>query len=171
MPAVPKLLPLGALLIAGCATMQGQPKSAKVSSPVINTQGAVIGHVDSWHDAGGSHIALRVRGLPPGQHGMHFHGVGRCDLPDFKSAAGHWNPTDRKHGHLNPNGAHVGDWGNLIVFADKDTTAGDAREGLPSFDDADGTALVIHALPDDERTEPSGNSGDRIACAVLAPPR
>lgn len=167
----PTLLPFASLLIAGCATTPGAPGPGKVRSPVINAQGAPIGYVDSWSDAGGSHIALRVHGLPPGQHGMHFHAVGRCDPPDFKSAGGHWNPTDRKHGHLNPNGAHVGDWGNLIVFPDGDTTAGDAREGLPSFADTDGTALVIHALPDDERTDPSGNSGDRIACAVLAPPR
>lgn len=171
MPIRPMLLPFAALLMASCASTPGSPEPAKVRSPIINAQGATIGHVDSWYDAGGSHIALRVRGLPPGRHGMHFHSVGRCDPPDFKSAGGHWNPTSREHGHLNPKGAHVGDWGNLIVFAGRDTTAGDAHEGIPSFADADGTALVIHALPDDERTDPTGNSGDRIACAVLAPSR
>ena len=100
---------------------------------------------------------------------MHIHQVGRCDGPGFESAGPHWNPTGRQHGRLNPAGRHAGDLGNLQVLADGSVSVEVAGPNASVFD-ADGAALVIHAQKDDERTDPSGNSGARIACAVLRTP-
>jgi Cu-Zn family superoxide dismutase len=108
---------------------------------------------------------------------VHLHAVGSCEAPKFTSAGPHWNPTTKQHGHLNPNGYHMGDLGNLGVGADGVLTAGllvpgarlrtDNNGDGPVLLDGDGAALVFHAAADDEKTDPSGNSGDRIACAVL----
>jgi Cu-Zn family superoxide dismutase len=124
--------------------------------------------------------SLRVRvdaaGLAPGTYGVHLHAVGRCDPPAFASAGPHWNPTSRQHGKDNPMGMHMGDLPNLVVAADGrggyEYAIVDATLAGPSTDallDADGAAVVIHAQADDYRTDPSGNSGARIACGVLAP--
>ncbi len=115
--------------------------------------------------------------MPPGDHGIHLHEKGLCDGPKFESAGAHWNPAGKKHGRDNPAGAHLGDLANLVVAAN-----GTASVSIPVDDvmmksganmlaDADGTALVIHAKADDYKTDPSGDSGDRIACAVLAGPK
>lgn len=118
----------------------------------------------------GAAMILRVdaQGLPPGVHGMHIHATGRCDPPDFSSAQGHWNPSGRAHGSANPAGPHAGDLPNLLVGA---AGTGVAEFRLPPsagpLFDHDGAAVVIHAAADDLRTDPSGNSGARIACGVL----
>lgn len=121
--------------------------------------------------------ALRVRvesnGLPAGIYGAHLHSVGRCDRPTFETAGPHWNPTSRQHGRDNPGGQHLGDLPNLLVGTDgrgsfEFTVPGASLSGgAMSLLDGDGAALVIHARPDDYRTDPSGNSGTRIACGVL----
>jgi Cu/Zn superoxide dismutase len=113
-----------------------------------------------------------------GQHGIHFHAVGKCDGPDFMTAGAHFNPTSKQHGAKSPQGPHLGDLPNLPIDASTAAQSGYAATlttkmvtlsaGPASIFDADGTALVIHANPDDEMTDPSGNSGGRIACAVLA---
>jgi Cu-Zn family superoxide dismutase len=116
------------------------------------------------------HVAIAVRGMATGTYGTHLHAVGQCEGPAFASAGGHLNPGGHQHGRLNPMGTHMGDLPNLVVDA--------AGRGVMDFElsattasllDADGTAIVIHAGADDERTDPSGNSGARIACAVLSP--
>jgi Cu-Zn family superoxide dismutase len=118
---------------------------------------------------------LRVAGLTPGEHGLHLHAVGKCDPPGFESAGGHFNPTNHKHGRLNPQGPHEGDLGNLFVSADGrgektvDLVGAEARSGLQALLGASGLALVVHGGRDDEATDPSGNSGPRVACAVLGP--
>ena len=122
---------------------------------------------------GGVKVRVAVKGLPPGRHGIHIHGAGKCDPPDFTTAGGHFNPFAKHHGLRSPEGAHAGDMPNLIVgergrakatlFA-KGATLG-AGEG--SLFGPEGTALVIHAGPDDQRTDPAGNSGARIACGVI----
>jgi Cu-Zn family superoxide dismutase len=106
-------------------------------------------------------------------HGIHLHAIGRCEGPDFKSAGGHWNPAGHQHGRDNPMGAHLGDLPNFDVAGQTVASLTLPVGGITAADlaDADGTALVIHADPDDYKTDPSGNSGARIACAVLAPPR
>lgn len=137
--------------------------------------GAEVGKVTLRED--GQQIKLRVEahGLTPGLHGMHLHAAGKCEAPDFQSAGGHLNPTAMHHGHKNPQGPHLGDLGNLKIGDDRkgdltvDVSGPEARLGLKGFLEANptGLSLVIHASQDDETTDPSGNSGARVACAVL----
>ena len=139
--------------------------------------GAPLGSVTVTENAGGVTLAILATGMPAGVHGIHLHEKGLCDGPKFESAGKHWNPGMKQHGRDNPAGAHAGDLANLTVAAD-----GSASTSIPvagammasgamMLADADGTALVIHAKADDYRTDPSGASGDRIACAVLAAPK
>lgn len=120
-------------------------------------------------DPKGLPLTISVQGLPPGVHGMHLHQAGKCEGPKFESAGPHWNPVGRQHGHDNPKGAHAGDIPNLRVDANGN---GKAELSLPkdSGERPQGLALVIHADPDDDKTDPGGNSGERIACAVIFPP-
>ena len=93
----------------------------------------------------------------------------RCDAPRFESAGGHWNPADKEHGLENPKGQHAGDMPNLTIDADGRGTLSYSLKGatIEGIRDADGSALVVHKLPDDQKTDPSGNSGDRLACGVF----
>ncbi|GAA0869686.1 superoxide dismutase family protein [Brevundimonas basaltis] len=131
--------------------------------------GSAAGSATATDTGGQVVIALSVQGLPPGQHGVHVHTTGRCDAPGFDSAGGHWNPTNQKHGIEDPEGQHAGDMPNLTVAQDGRGTLEYRLEGA-SFDglfDADGSAFVVHAGADDQRTDPSGDSGARIACGVF----
>jgi superoxide dismutase, Cu-Zn family len=124
--------------------------------------------------AAGVRISGALTGIPPGTHGIHFHQVGRCDAPNFATAGAHLNPTGALHGLENPRGPHAGDLPNELANAagqmvvdmatPRVTLSSDQPTGV--FD-TDGTALVIHADRDDQRTDPAGNSGDRIACGVI----
>jgi Cu-Zn family superoxide dismutase len=116
-------------------------------------------------------FTIDAMGMPPGTHGAHVHMVGRCDAPDFASAGGHWNPTAMKHGAMNPQGPHQGDLPNLVIANDGRGTIAATIPGatLAALMDADGAAMVVHAQPDDLKTDPSGNSGGRIACGVFQP--
>jgi superoxide dismutase, Cu-Zn family len=165
-----------ALAAAACSRSPG----AEATSPepiakgtFHNATGQRIG-VATFTDSGGRpQLEVSVSQLPPGIHGFHLHAVGVCTPPDFKSAGGHLNPEARHHGRLNPDGPHLGDLPNLAVGANglADTTFAVPEallgSGAGSLFQSEGTALVIHAGPDDYRTDPSGNSGDRIACAVI----
>jgi superoxide dismutase, Cu-Zn family len=160
-------LAIAPALLAACMVMPvDQPI---VTSNLIRSDGASIGSVRVFPQTTGVLLRISAHGLPPGLHGVHVHAVGRCDPPRFDSAAAHWNPTGRQHGHQNPAGWHSGDLGNLGVGTDGKLVAGLLVPGasLAALRDADGSAFVIHSRPDDERTDPGGNSGDRIACAVL----
>jgi Cu-Zn family superoxide dismutase len=162
------------LTLPGCAAVepQGGPPM-----PLVNASGQSIGTVRAWQTAGGVTFRINATGLPHGVHGIHVHTVGRCDPPAFESAGAHWNPATRKHGFNNPAGPHAGDLRNVEVAANGTlgatvTLAGASLTGPgPSgvLLDADGAALVLHAAADDYVTDPSGNSGARIACAVLQP--
>ncbi|HYJ53765.1 MAG TPA: superoxide dismutase family protein [Allosphingosinicella sp.] len=125
-----------------------------------------------WQDVGGIEVRVQAAGLAPGHYGVHLHAAGRCEGPGFESAGPHWNPTGRVHGKLNPGGHHLGDLDNLDVDESgagrlEFTITGALTTGADGLLDADGAAVVIHAGPDDYRTDPSGNSGARIACGVL----
>lgn len=157
-----------AVALAGCATMEprgGEPM------PLINGAGQSIGAVVAWQTAGGVSFRINAGGLPHGIHGVHVHAVGRCDPPGFTTAGGHWNPMARQHGMNNPAGPHAGDLPNVEVAANGMLGATLTVPGasMASMLDADGAALVIHAGADDYRTDPSGNSGARIACAIIRP--
>jgi Cu-Zn family superoxide dismutase len=159
---------LVAMALAGCSTVEptgGAPMA------LINGTGQTIGSVRAWQTAGGVSFRVTASGLPHGLHGIHVHTIGRCEGPDFASAGAHWNPAGKKHGMNNPAGPHAGDLPNVEVAANgvlgaTVTLPGATMAGLL---DADGSALLIHAQPDDYVTDPSGNSGARIACAVIQP--
>ena len=163
-----RLLILGATALSACAAIEpvgGSPVA------LINAGGQSVGTVRAWQTAGGVTLRIDASGLPHGVHGIHIHAVGRCDPPDFASAGPHWNPAGKQHGFNNPAGHHAGDLYNVTVAANG--VLGEAvtipGASMASLVDADGAALVIHAAADDYMTDPSGNSGARIACAVLTP--
>ncbi|MFN8635860.1 MAG: superoxide dismutase family protein [Chloroflexota bacterium] len=165
-------LAVGALLLVGTTTTfaQGTPGA---TADLKMANGTAVGTATFTQESGGVRLKAQFKGLPAGQHGIHVHAVGKCDGPDFMTAGGHFNPTNHQHGLKNPQGAHAGDMENLTVAADgtgsvdallKDVSLG---TGAGSLFGPDGTALVIHAQADDEMTDPSGNSGARIACGQI----
>jgi superoxide dismutase, Cu-Zn family len=161
------------------ATAQDSPSTSSTSSSnnasMRNAAGKDLGTLTITQITEGSQgisVKGRLTGLPPGEHGIHLHTTGKCDPPKFTSAGDHWNPTKRQHGSRSPQGPHLGDMPNITVGSDSSadvnaTTAGGTVSGDNALLDADGAAVVVHAKADDYRTQPSGNSGDRIACGVV----
>lgn len=158
-------------LIAGCASTMDPPYARQFA--LVGSSGQSLGTVSAWETAGAISMRVQASGLPHGLHGIHLHAVGRCDAPEFTSAGGHWNPGGRKHGLNNPQGPHAGDLPNISVAANGVVNEAVVLSGasLAALADADGSALVIHATADDHVTDPSGNSGARIACAIISPAR
>ncbi|KQU49852.1 superoxide dismutase [Sphingomonas sp. Leaf339] len=148
---------------------ESTPGGRSATAMLRTAAGVDVGRATATEVGGGLRFTIDARGMPAGMHGAHVHMVGRCDAPDFASAGGHWNPTSMQHGTMNPQGPHTGDMPNLIVGTDGRGTLGVTVPGatMAGLLDADGSALVIHANPDDLKTDPSGNSGGRIACGVL----
>ncbi len=161
-------LAAGVVLALGCARGPAGSAPAPAAIAVWDSTGTGIGAVRLAPERSGIRLELEVRSLSPGLHGLHLHQVGRCLPPDFASAGGHHNPAGRQHGRLNPAGPHLGDLPNLAV---NDSGIGRAVLTLagagPAPAGTPGLALVIHAAPDDEVTDPAGNAGRRIACAEL----
>ena len=161
-----------ALLLAGCSSMMSGGDNAAVVE-LTNTSGQSVGTARFTQAGNVVRILVEAKGLPPGPHGAHVHAVGKCDPPDFNSAGPHFNPTNKQHGALNPQGSHAGDLPNLTVGPDgtgrMETTTEQLSlgSGPSSVWDADGSALVVHANADDFKTDPTGNSGARVACGVL----
>jgi superoxide dismutase, Cu-Zn family len=163
------------LLIAGTAGAAAQGSGGAAMAEIRTADGALKARAMAWPNEFGIEVRVQAAGLAPGHYGVHLHAVGRCEGPDFASAGAHWNPTARQHGRLNPQGPHLGDLDNLDVDESgagrlEFRIVGGAISGPQGLFDADGVAVVIHANPDDYRTDPSGNSGARIACGVLAQP-
>jgi Cu-Zn family superoxide dismutase len=168
-----------ALALAGAFAVQSYAGGAsQASATIVDASGATIGSARFVEDATGIvHVNVHVKGLTPGLHGIHIHGIAACS-PTFAAAGGHYNPLARTHGLLSPTGSHAGDLPNLIVNADGvghldattdrvtltngpttlfDTTAG-----------AVGSSFIIHANEDDQVTDATnGGSGGRIACGVI----
>ena len=136
---------------------------------LLNAEGREVGTATFEQGDSGVGVEVRVAGIAPGDHGIHVHMVGLCDAAGgFETAGEHLNPTGARHGIDNPAGPHLGDLPNLSVGADSTGTLTQATPlAVDSLFDADGSALVIHARPDDQRTDPSGDSGDRVACGVI----
>ncbi|MEY2633757.1 MAG: hypothetical protein RIR00_2411, partial [Pseudomonadota bacterium] len=110
-------------------------------------------------------------GLTPGEHGFHIHDSGDCSAADASSAKGHFNPTGKQHGHASGQDHHGGDMPNLVANAKGEARASFTLPGL-SLTGANGIvgrSVVIHADPDDYKSQPAGNSGKRIACGTISP--
>lgn len=172
------LRPIALALIAGsalaaCASMTGGDTLPVATGQIARANGTVLGAASITQGATGLAVMVNVAGMAPGTYGIHVHAVGRCDGPNFTTAGPHWNPGMRQHGRLNPQGSHNGDLPNLVIGADGtgrlNAALAGALTGEGGLLDMDGASLIIHARPDDELTDPTGNSGDRQACAVLTP--
>lgn len=182
---------LAILVLTACTTQREEPPRATGDTATSTaphsaraprgTEANVTFRTADGRDAGaatltetGAGVLVRatLRNLPPGTHALHVHETGTCE-PPFKSAGGHYNPTGRQHGFLNPLGEHAGDLTSITVGADGTASADllapavTLGTGGATLRDADGSSLVLHAGADDYRTDPSGNSGDRIACGVV----
>ncbi|MFN4218006.1 MAG: superoxide dismutase family protein [Candidatus Bipolaricaulia bacterium] len=147
----------------------------RAAAPLRDAEGKVLGVALLVQEAQGVRISLTVKGLSPGEHGIHIHSVGKCEPPDFLSAGPHFNPTNKQHGLNNPAGPHAGDLPNLVVGEDGSAVYEHVTDrvtltpGELSLFDEDSSALIIHAGPDDQITDPAGNSGARVLCGVITP--
>ncbi|MDQ8757859.1 superoxide dismutase family protein [Sphingosinicella sp. LHD-64] len=167
---------IGASGIAALAIATGvaaQAGGGSAQADLRKTEGQVVARATVEQAGEAVRLRIEASGLPAGTYGAHIHTAGLCDAPDFASAGGHWNPMSRQHGRENPQGAHMGDLPNLTVAGNGtgsltfDIPSAQLRGGHHPLLDADGAAVIIHASPDDYRTDPTGNSGARVACGVL----
>jgi superoxide dismutase, Cu-Zn family len=161
-------VPLAVLAAAGAANDR---PSATVT--LKDTKGATVGEALLTDTPHGVLVRATFNDLPPGDHAFHIHEHGRCEAP-FESAGGHFNPKGAHHGYLNPKGTHAGDMPNVAIQKDGKATVEVLAPGVTlakgkagSLLDGDGAALVVHAGPDDYKSDPAGNAGDRLACGVI----
>jgi superoxide dismutase, Cu-Zn family len=161
------------LLLWGCASVGPIADTRTVT--LRDAEGRTVGTALLAPERDGVRVVLSTSGIPPGTHGVHLHERGRCEAPDFASAGGHFNPGGRQHGTENPAGPHAGDLPNLEVDASgRGALTAVARGveirggGPASLLRAGGSSLVVHASADDYVTDPSGASGARVACGVVA---
>ena len=166
---------LTAMIGLFCSVMAfGQAKAPMAKAELHNSQGQLVGMATLTEGTNGVTVVAHVQNLLPGYHGFHIHEAGKCQAPDFKSAGQHFNPQGAAHGFANPKGPHAGDLPNLLVAPDgvglivTQAPLVTLKEGKNSLFHSEGTSLVIHSKPDDFRTDPSGDSGDRLTCGVIA---
>jgi len=165
---------LPAVLAGALLTAMPSFAADKASAVLKDPEGNEIGKADLVATPSGTLISLDLTAAPPGTHGFHIHTTGKCELPDFASAGGHFNPDDTKHGFLNAEGPHAGDMPNIHVPENGKLTV-EVLNPLVTLSaeaallDEDGAALVIHEGADDYQSDPAGHAGGRIACGVIAP--
>ena len=180
-----RVLALGAGLLAGAAgSVVGQSRArtegvetARVAVrrvTFIDTTGEEIGTATLMQTANGVLVQADLNMLPPGEHGFHFHETGACEWPSFESAGSHLAGKHGAHGFLMKQGPHAGDMpnvyvpGNGVLKVEEFNPNVSLWNGPSPLLDRDGAALVIHAQPDDYHSQPSGDAGNRIACAVIS---
>jgi Cu-Zn family superoxide dismutase len=141
---------------------------ATVTSNVMDQKGQSLGQVTLTETPHGILVKGSLANIPPGEHAIHIHETGKCEAP-FTTAGGHLNPAKKKHGILAAEGKHEGDLPNLYVDADGkvqfDFFAHDLK--MKDVQDADGSAIIVHATADDYKSDPTGKAGDRIACGLV----
>lgn len=159
--------------LTACVSLEGATRDSLAVAALIGADAQPAGSARLYSEEGVLVLEVAATGLSPGSHGLHLHTTGRCDPPEFTSAGGHWNPTERQHGAAAPAGPHAGDLPDLVAGANGRASLrvplnDQAQSAGPSaLLDADGAAVMIHAGPDDMRSDPSGNSGARVACGIL----
>lgn len=142
-------------------TVELKDASGKNAGKVIFTQSANV-----------VSAKIALKGLPAGEHGVHIHATGTCTAPDFTSAGGHFNPDNKHHGYANPAGHHAGDFAMSVAVKDNGTGTATLRSTDISLDPSSsdaifGKAVVVHEQVDDQKSDPAGNAGKRIACGVI----
>lgn len=164
---------MAALLLAG--TLSAAETGRKSATAELkDAKGQTVGEAKFKEGKNAVLLTVKVTNLPAGEHAIHVHTVGKCEAPDFKTAGGHFNPENKKHGTMNPEGHHAGDMANFTIPAGgkgayKSTLPGVTLVGSGAnslFHDG-GTAIVIHEKADDMKTDPAGNAGARIACGPI----
>lgn len=170
---------LAVLLLASglpaCQTPMENPASSIGSAIIRSPSGAEMGSARLFQQGDSVTINVVLQAQEGGRvHAVHLHETGTCEAPGFASAGRHLNPSAMQHGLENPQGPHLGDLPNLTLSAEGNgtisaTISGQFATTRDFIFDADGTAIVVHASADDNRTDPSGASGDRIACGVFEP--
>ena len=162
------------LTLAGCAAMtQPAITDNTAVAELRDAKGQPAGVATLTQVAGGVRIIIETRRMPPGPRGAHIHEVGKCDAPQFTTAGEHFNPGKKQHGTLNPQGAHAGDLPNMTIAADGTGRLETVTErvtlgaGANSLFGAGGSSIIVHGSPDDFKTDPTGNTGARIACGVI----
>lgn len=168
------LLAASALLCTSLAL--AAPSKVEVAhASIVDAKGKKIGTAELMQTPKGVRITVIAGTLAPGQHGIHIHETGKCTAPDFKTAGGHFNPDHKEHGLENPKGSHAGDMPNMTVgktgdgsfeYVDSHITL--TGTGPDSVFKPGGTSIVIHAKMDDEKSNPAGNAGDRVACGIIS---
>lgn len=164
------------LVCTGCSSaLLARNSVASATVTLAAPNGSAVGTAQLRQAAGGLvSVDVNISALTPGAHGIHFHAVGMCEgATAFSTAGAHYNPLNREHGLERPGGAHAGDAPNLVAGANGSASVSFTTDrvtltpGATSLVDADGSALVVHAGADDQVSQPSGNSGGRVACGVV----
>jgi superoxide dismutase, Cu-Zn family len=159
--------------ITGCQSVSPAARPVTSRAELKDPSGRTVGSATLSEGAGGVRVIVEAAGLQPGEKGVHIHEVGRCEPPSFESAGNHFNPDARQHGLQNPKGPHAGDLPNIVIGADgrgrldATTRRITLGAGASSVFDSNGSAIIVHTAPDDQMTDPSGNSGGRVACGVI----
>ncbi len=169
------------VVVAGCSLFEKKevipvtaPTPLTATAKLQNSSGEDVGDVKFTQTETGVELTANFENLPEGTHAIHIHDVGKCEAPTFETAGAHFNPQHKEHGIENPKGPHAGDLPNLEIgedgtlevrFVSKEFTLEKGKDN--SLFDEDGSSIVIHEGADDYKTDPSGNSGARIACGVI----